>query len=96
MRPIYKESKVNYVEEDGKIRTGVPIRDIVSPTSLHLLLAEGKIGENGIPAGETIALAEYNEDKKTKNTWHFADDPAPTAVAAPKPAPFTPGGKQPA
>lgn len=84
---------MNYVDAKGEVRTGVPIRDIVTQSSLHLVLQEGKVNAAGQMNGEHIALADYNEDKKTPNTWHFADE-APASTASPSKA-FKPGEKAP-
>lgn len=90
MKPLYKDQSINYVDAGGKIRP-LPIRDILSPTSIHVQVDTRR--EDDPQSSDHIALATYNEDK-TPNTFHFPDDEGEAgapAKLAPSPEPFTPG-----
>jgi hypothetical protein len=74
MKALIKNQPVKYVDEHGKI-IDATILDPKGYPHAHVQLDGG------------IALAAYNPDKKTKNTFHFADDPDPKPAEERDPAP---------
>lgn len=63
MRALVKQQQVKYVAADGKTVVDATIIEPLSPTTARL-----EIGDNA------HALAVYNEDKTTANTFHFGDE----------------------
>lgn len=63
MRPLVKNQQVKYVAHDGKTILDATIIEPLSPTTARL-----EIGDNA------HALAAYNEDQTTANTFHFPDE----------------------
>jgi hypothetical protein len=77
MKPLYTTQIVKYVGADGGISDATI--EQVDGTNARLRIAENH-----------VALAAFNDDRKTPNTFHLADEPA-TADAGESKG-FAPGG----
>ena len=81
MKPLFSTQKVKYVGADGGI-TDATIEQ-VDGTNARLRIAENH-----------VALAAFNDDRKTPNTFHLAEEEAKAAAgdAGGEPKAFAPGG----
>jgi hypothetical protein len=78
MKPLYNSQPVKYVNADGGISDATI--EQVEGTNARVRVAENH-----------IALAAFNDDRKTPNTFHLAEESAPAADAGESKA-FAPGG----
>lgn len=78
MKPLFNSQTVKYVGADGGISDATIEK--VEGENARLRIAKNH-----------VALAAYNDDRKTPNTFHLAEEEK-AADAGEKPKPFAPGG----
>jgi hypothetical protein len=79
MKPLYTSQIVKYVGADGGISDATI--EQVEGTNARVRIAPNH-----------VALAAFNDDRKTPNTFHLAEDPAPAENAGEESKGFEPGG----